>query len=459
MNGKRLFILGLALVGLFIIVGVTISLGAEQNSAPQAPSSPLDAVASSIYYQGKLEEDGIPVHDQQRDMVFRFYDNDVCTNQVGLDIPKSNVTITNGFFSEELTVPQNIFNGQGLWLQVEIEGTTLGCEKVLPTPYALSLKPGAYVAGAVHSTLPDGVIHANNTSTSGIMASGLLGESASTYGVGLYGQAKATSGANFGVIGESQSTSGSGLAGYALATTGQAYGVQGISNSPYGAGVYAEGAGSGPALILGGQGKVYSDPTDSDSDLRFFSNDNIHFMLDKDGDNTDSNFNIWDDSNPPNLLFRVNQEGTATVKVLQITGGSDLAEPFEVNGNEPVVPGMVVCIDPENPGELMVCHQAYDHKVAGVISGAGGVEPGLIMGQEGSIADGAYPVALNGRVYVLADASTTPIHPGDLLTTSSVPGHAMVAENGDHIFGATIGKAMTGLDSGVGLVLVLVTLQ
>jgi hypothetical protein len=71
----------------------------------------------------------------------------------------------------------------------------------------------------------------------------------------------------------------------------------------------------------------------------------------------------------------------------------------------------------------------------------------------------AQPIALSGRVWVYADATRNPIAPGDLLTTSSTPGHAMKATSYRRAQGAIIGKAMSVLKSGRGLVLVLVTLQ
>ncbi len=149
-------------------------------------------------------------------------------------------------------------------------------------------------------------------------------------------------------------------------------------------------------------------------------------------------------------------------RVLQITGGADLAESFDViaDDDQAIEPGMVVCIDPSNPGKLIPSTRAYDCTVAGVISGAGGVNSGMIMGQEGSLAEGAHPVALTGRVYVMVDASIAAITPGDLLTTSDVPGHAMKAADRERRDGAVIGKAMTGLPRGErGLVLVLISLQ
>lgn len=170
--------------------------------------------------------------------------------------------------------------------------------------------------------------------------------------------------------------------------------------------------------------------------------------------------------------------GLLQVNALQILGGADLSEQFDVapaieefdqdddsigaNGRDAAVveSGVVVCIDPENPGKLVICTHAYDHTVAGVVSGAGGVKPGMTMGQEGSIADGRHPVALTGRVYTQCDAASGAIRPGDLLTTSGTPGHAMKAGDRDHSHGAIIGKAMTPLAAGErGLVLVLVNLQ
>jgi hypothetical protein len=145
---------------------------------------------------------------------------------------------------------------------------------------------------------------------------------------------------------------------------------------------------------------------------------------------------------------------------LQITGGSDFSEHFDVDGaTGEVKPGMVVSIDANRPGKLVVSRHAYDGRVAGVISGAGGVKPGMVMSQAGSVADGALPVALTGRVYCWADASYGSIEPGDLLTPSDTPGHAMKVADYAKAQGAIIGKAMTSLKQGAGLVLVLVSLQ
>ena len=155
-------------------------------------------------------------------------------------------------------------------------------------------------------------------------------------------------------------------------------------------------------------------------------------------------------------------DGRVTTQELAITGGSDLSEGFDVSGAHGIaepLPGMVVSIDPAHPGKLAVSGTPYDRMVAGVVSGAGGIETGLIMGQEGSVADGEVPVALTGRVYVYVDAASGAIAPGDLLTTSATPGHAMKVTDHARAQGAILGKAMTALPEGRGLVLMLVSLQ
>ncbi len=145
------------------------------------------------------------------------------------------------------------------------------------------------------------------------------------------------------------------------------------------------------------------------------------------------------------------------VKSITITGGADLAEPFEMSHDE-IPQGAVVIIDEDQPGRLKMSTSAYDSRVAGIVSGAGGINAGIQLKQQGALEKGQN-VALTGRVYALADATGSAIKPGDLLTTSATPGHCMKASDRDRAAGAIIGKAMTGLKNGKGQVLVLVSLQ
>lgn len=155
----------------------------------------------------------------------------------------------------------------------------------------------------------------------------------------------------------------------------------------------------------------------------------------------------------------LNVTANASVCTLTIRGGCDLAEPFQISSaNQEIPEGAVVVIDEENPGHLKLSEQPYDARVAGIVSGANGINPGIQMHQQGLL-EGGKNVALTGRVYVQADASNGPIKPGDLLTSSTIPGHAMKVSDHAKAQGAILGKAMTGLREGQGMVLVLVTLQ
>jgi hypothetical protein len=166
----------------------------------------------------------------------------------------------------------------------------------------------------------------------------------------------------------------------------------------------------------------------------------------------------------PYMIVADDGQGWVETDVLKINGGADIAEPFQVRPADlelghKVEPGMLVAIDPEQSGELRLSTRAYDRTVAGIISGAGGVKTGMTLQQKGSIADGDHPVALTGRVWCYVDADAGPVTPGDLLTTSNVPGHAMKVTDHVQAQGAIVGKAMTRLEHGRGLVLVLVSLQ
>jgi len=68
-------------------------------------------------------------------------------------------------------------------------------------------------------------------------------------------------------------------------------------------------------------------------------------------------------------------------------------------------------------------------------------------------------VALLGKVYCKVDASISPIEVGDMLTTSTIPGHAMKADDPLRAFGAVIGKALRPLKTGRGLIPILIALQ
>lgn len=127
-----------------------------------------------------------------------------------------------------------------------------------------------------------------------------------------------------------------------------------------------------------------------------------------------------------------------------------------------IQPGQLLVIDRTRPGRLRVSDQPYDQCVAGVVSGAGGLNTGLGLSRR-DVLEGEAVDALVGRVYCWCDATLEtvagPIAPGDWLTTAASIDHAMKVCNEARAGGAVVGKAMTGHKDGRGLVLVLVNLQ
>lgn len=139
---------------------------------------------------------------------------------------------------------------------------------------------------------------------------------------------------------------------------------------------------------------------------------------------------------------------------VQLAGG-DVAEEFGVVGARAVEPGSVVVLVGDD--RVRVSDQAYDPRVAGVVSGAGGYRPALVLDRRAD-ADRC-PLALTGKVWCKVDADFAPVELGNLLTTSATPGHAMRVSDPNRAFGAVIGKALGSMRSGRGLLPVLVALQ
>jgi hypothetical protein len=152
------------------------------------------------------------------------------------------------------------------------------------------------------------------------------------------------------------------------------------------------------------------------------------------------------------------QTVTGTINVGQdvVLTGADCAEEFNIESSAAIGAGTVMVV--VEGGALQPSANAYDRKVVGVISGAGEFRPGLILDRRSSL-DKRLPIALVGKVYCKVDADHGAIGIGDLLTTSPTPGHAMRASDRSRAFGAVLGKALRSLESGKGMIPVLVALQ
>lgn len=142
--------------------------------------------------------------------------------------------------------------------------------------------------------------------------------------------------------------------------------------------------------------------------------------------------------------------------IVEIGEGLDYAEGFDVTGKAGIKPGTVLVIDPHNPGRLSLSSEPYDTKVAGIVAGANSLGSGVRLGA----GQFDHNVALAGRVYCNVETAEVAIAPGDLLTTSPIPGYAMKVLDSSRAQGAILGKAMQGLAKGeTNQILVLVTLQ
>ena len=146
--------------------------------------------------------------------------------------------------------------------------------------------------------------------------------------------------------------------------------------------------------------------------------------------------------------------GSARVTGDLLVGGdiitnADVAENYLAVGT--LEAGDVVVLDSSAFLGVRRADQPYDTTVAGIIS----TDPAIVL--PGAV-DGV-PLALAGRVPVRVDAGYGVIQVGDLLTTSSTPGHAMRCDDRLQCVGAIVGKALEPLDGGTDVILVLVTLQ
>lgn len=134
----------------------------------------------------------------------------------------------------------------------------------------------------------------------------------------------------------------------------------------------------------------------------------------------------------------------------------DLAE--WVPARHSIAPATVVILDSAERNTVVASSEAYDTRVAGVVS----AEPGIVLGEAG---ENKVKVATTGRVKVRVDASRNPVRIGDLLVTSDREGVAMRSEPIEisgrkiHQPGTLIGKALEPLDGGEGEILVLLSLQ
>ncbi len=468
--------------------------------------STAHAQGTAFTYQGQLNS-GANAANGTYNLTFALYNVSTGGSAISTPVTNNGVSVSNGLFTVLIDFGASAFTGQTNWLQIGVETNGAGSfttltprQQLMPTPYAIYAEganatglsgtiPLAQLPGAVVTTNEASVTlgsltvsnETNNGSLnleSGIMYSGdstlmiseefnnlFVGLGAGNFGTAFHGIGNMGFGngalasvtvyeVSFTVFDAIYNTA-EGASALGADTVGQynvANGAFALRDNTNGSDNTAEGAEALGALVSG------------NNNIALGYNAAINFTNSESGNIDIGNAGVAGENNIIRIGTPGNQtqtylSGTVNCSILAITGGSDLAEPFEVSSPSRDIPqGSVVVIDEQNPGRLKVSSQPYDTRVAGVLSGANGIHPGIQMQQQGLV-DGGKNVALSGRVYVQADASNGSIKPGDLLTTSAAPGRAMKVTDHAKAQGAILGKAMTSLSEGQGMVLVLVTLQ
>jgi hypothetical protein len=498
-----------------VVVVATLALGvagvmpafsqATGGEAANAPAASLSTVAESITYQGRLTgSSGSPL---TGNYTMQFIVYNAATGGTALfNSGQQTVSVANGLFTVSLPVPQSLFDGQALWLSINVEGQTLSPRQpVTPTTYAMSLRPGATIrrdsAGngftvrhvatgtavraeanhiALYGESANFAVYGSNSG--GSQGSGYGGYFESTTGIGVHGRSSALPAANNqfvpGVSGSSQ----------------HGVGVYGTSNSPFGVGVFGDVAtGSGThgrsgGIGVSGSGQAFgvrgsnSGPAQGSGYGGYFESTTgvgVH------GRSTavPTGTNLYAPG-----VYGYSENGAA---IYGQAGGS-VAGFFDgnviVQGNLTVTgskSGYVVDIarndgpEPLEQGDLVIVTGAGDPVIGDIpvplVRKADREASTAIIGVadavyrndgegQGQFADGpAGPgdylsiVTLGSFRAVKVDAGYGAIQPGDLLVSSPTPGHAMRA--GAPAAGTVVGKALSPLESGTGSVAVMVTLQ
>jgi hypothetical protein len=143
-------------------------------------------------------------------------------------------------------------------------------------------------------------------------------------------------------------------------------------------------------------------------------------------------------------------------------GRFDLAEVTPVRADDQLEQGDIVVIDREDGMRVRRSARAFDPTVYGVVSSY--AQAAMVIGGFGGPeqmmhAIDKLPIALVGRVKIKVCSEAGPIRVGDLLTSSSRPGHAMRCADPAAHPGAIAGKALEPFSGDTGTVTALVTLQ
>lgn len=422
-----------------------------------------EAVSQTMTYQGILTDSGGNPLTGTYSMTFKLYNWQ--TGGIPFDTITQDVQCTNGLFSVSLPVTAADIHGQPVWLGIrignELQPELTPRQEIRPVPYAFSLRPDAWVTGESDG----GIFHVVQEGMNGM---GITAATTAGSAKGIYELIMGPDSA-----GVSIEVQGSNSRGLSVKTTASgSYAADVNTTSSTSPGYYAETWGAGSqgfaANTHGNSGShgvdVATTGNQSHGVKTYTTGQESHGVI---GQATGLEANgvvaystqwaaIYADT------FRGDHQwGLYTPDDIYANGAqmpaSDVAEYMPAASD--AEPGTVMIIGDD--GTLRVSTEANDPRVAGIVS----TEPGVTLGANPAGNPGEEKIAIAGRVPCRVDASSGAIHPGDPLTTSPTPGHAMKAVpeiiNGKKFYPETmiLGKAMGTLESGTGTIEVLVMLR
>jgi hypothetical protein len=455
MNARKWLILSPTVV-LVVLVMLALAVGLSQAQGPEppegrvgvegemGPAAPETSMDDVVPIQGRLTDaSGNPLNGTYN-LTFSLYD--VSSGGTALCEDTDSVNVANGLFTASMDFcTASDIDGRQLWLGVEVgtDSEMTPRQGVYAVPYAWGLRPGATI-----SSTRDGVLTVRSTGSGdhdalyayawdegegveaySINGIGVAAFSDSFIGLQAYSYDHTDHPAVFGCSAASAGTCDpyrddgpAGVMGYGpfgVYGIGTSHGVYGSCGTSYGFGGFFKHSDGGLALVAD------SAAADNDDIVRVRNNYNVKFKVQGDGD--------------------VYCDGAFT------GGGADFAEMLPAQDG--LEPGDVLVIGPD--AQLTRSTDPYQASVAGVYS----TQPGFVGGA-GDDADltGKVSLAIIGVVPAKASAENGDIRPGDLLVTSSTPGHAMRA-GPNPPQGTVLGKALGELEGGTGVIDILVTLQ
>jgi hypothetical protein len=510
-------------IGVLALLPLLAGGGIAQTSDPEGVTSPSGTVLAAISYQGVLTDPGGSPLSGVYDLQFTFWSADAGGFQIGPTIYRWGEIITDGLYSTNLELDPDLIHGQELWLRIlvrEAGGTweTLSPRiQVLPTMYAMTVRPGAQIQGeplvtdgAVLKTTLDGYFHTGKAMWGNTTSTGTAVYGESARGFGVYGYSPVS----YGVWGHSEESYGGHFTsqagnGIVVDTNGGTINDHaGVFSANWGWGIFATSThnqairgeagdlsvgksmpgGAWGAVGIGQSGGTYGS---SWSNWGVYGDSHNYRGVQGNTNRSDRNYGLHTYDNIYSLNYNLagaimnvaQNGGSETLEMGDVVVFSGISAPHEAVG-APVI-------------QVAKADSANSTAVAGVVHQRLNIEalaenppPGLEVTPDGTRQVGAEGLAeedapgfvevtsekpirpgeylllvVQGPAQVKASALSGAIQPGDLLSSAGQDGRAARAAEmtiqgvSTTVPGAVFGKALEPLDDGQKLIYIFVTLQ